>query len=284
MRFASVKLQISRVSSPIFAKFPFGILCKSDCLVFAFAFCPNDYGMCPKVIEIYGVPAVARIRQSNAPPLENDVEAHGQRACRRRSPPHVALLCLRRRCKCVFGRHEWVACDACDEPHFDSPLLWMYLPHRRGVCDATRRRLYVRMEKRSSLLHNASQRSLTAIRVFSVLPAFVCAIHGSHVLLKTESGKPNEWRTQTRENKKKAAKFNLTTKNWWLQTYQLVWIHDDTVLRNCVCRIVNTNFWLVPTELCGKKFSPFCAISVPWRDFRADCRHWKRALSIQLAV
>lgn len=44
------------------------------------------------------------------------------------------------------------------------------------------------------------------------------------------------------ENKKKAAKFNLTTKNWWLQTYQLVWIHDDTVLRNCVCRIVNTNF------------------------------------------
>lgn len=31
--------------------------------------------------------------------------------------------------------------------------------------------------------HNASQRSLTAVKIFSVLPAFVCAIHESHVSL-----------------------------------------------------------------------------------------------------
>lgn len=186
---------------------------------FTLALGPLDCGMWPKAIEIYGVQAPVRIRQAKAPPLENCIASK-----------HLRML----RCgelrsyMCVLGSREWVAChlDAMLASEHHSAQLCMY---GRIVavcvcmrCDTTTRTattwtaaassVCMRMENRSSFLHNASQRSLTAVKHFSVLPAFVCAIHEiSRSLLKNrdierdreekknqlKSGKPSEWRTQT---------------------------------------------------------------------------------------
>lgn len=84
-------------------------------------------------------------------------------------------------------------------------------------------------------MHNASQRSLTAVKFFSVLPALVCAIHESHVLLKpNRTNRASDERKRENKKRKRQNSISLSKNTGGL------W---RTRRRHCVVwRIVNTNF------------------------------------------